>query len=183
MPHRTGTRARILRGLAVLVVLVSGGCGGEAPRQDSSAPPAARPPEGNASKQGPDAAPTELPPEVVAAWQKAGARVGCVRVEVFGDLRFLPEKAGKAGEVPAFQFSPWKGGVLAKLPAPAVPFGLDLFDTQLTDAGLKELAGLKTLHTLDLGVTKVTDAGLKELAGLKSLHALDLGTDEGTDAE
>jgi hypothetical protein len=28
---------------------------------------------------------------------------------------------------------------------------------------LKELAGLKGLHTLDLRFTKVTDAGLKEL--------------------
>ena len=44
----------------------------------------------------------------------------------------------------------------------------------MTDAGLKELAGLKSLQTLNLSNTKVTDAGLKELAGLKSLQALDL---------
>ena len=39
---------------------------------------------------------------------------------------------------------------------------------QVTDAGLKELAGLKALQSLDLTGFKVTDAGLKELAGLKS---------------
>ena len=33
----------------------------------------------------------------------------------------------------------------------------------MTDAGLKELAGLKSLQSLNLHSTKVTDAGLKEL--------------------
>ena len=45
----------------------------------------------------------------------------------------------------------------------------------MTDAGLKELAGLKSLQMLNLDSTKVTDAGLKELAGLKSLQTLNLG--------
>ncbi len=70
----------------------------------------------------------------------------------------------------------------------------------MTDAGLKELAGLKSLQSLNLAqhagdgrgaegtgraeelaiagpyaTRKVTDAGLKELAGLKSLQSLDLG--------
>ena len=40
----------------------------------------------------------------------------------------------------------------------------------MTDAGLKELAGLKSLQTLNLTNTQVTDAGLKELAELKSLQ-------------
>jgi internalin A len=41
----------------------------------------------------------------------------------------------------------------------------------ITDAGLKELAGLKNLQWLDLCLdTKITDAGLKELAGLKNLR-------------
>jgi len=40
---------------------------------------------------------------------------------------------------------------------------LDLGRTQVTDAGLKELAGLKQLTTLELRFTKVTVAGLKEL--------------------
>ena len=44
----------------------------------------------------------------------------------------------------------------------------------MTDAGLKELAGLTQLQTLNLAGTKVTDAGLKELAGLTQLQTLDL---------
>ena len=40
---------------------------------------------------------------------------------------------------------------------------LNLACTQVTDAGLKELATLKNLTTLELALTKVTDAGLKEL--------------------
>ena len=39
-----------------------------------------------------------------------------------------------------------------------------LDSTKVTDARLKELAGLKTLQTLDLADTEVTDAGLKEIA-------------------
>ena len=44
----------------------------------------------------------------------------------------------------------------------------------MTDAGLKELAGLKNLQSLDLWYTGITDAGLKELAELKSLQVLNL---------
>ncbi|HVS37946.1 MAG TPA: hypothetical protein VMS17_20470 [Gemmataceae bacterium] len=44
----------------------------------------------------------------------------------------------------------------------------------MTDAGLKELAGLKQLQALYIGDTAVTDAGLKELAALKQLKRLDL---------
>ena len=52
--------------------------------------------------------------------------------------------------------------------------------TQVTDAGLKDLAGLKQLQTLDLFGTQVTDAGLKHLAGLKRLRTLVLGSTQVT---
>ena len=45
-------------------------------------------------------------------------------------------------------------------------------DTKVTDTGLKELAGLKSLQHLYLNNTDVTDAGLKELASLKNLEVL-----------
>ncbi|HEV3080227.1 MAG TPA: hypothetical protein VGY66_10625 [Gemmataceae bacterium] len=51
----------------------------------------------------------------------------------------------------------------------------------MTDAGLKELAGLKNLQTLELAGTAVTDTGLKELAGLKSLQRLNLTYTRVTD--
>jgi hypothetical protein len=52
----------------------------------------------------------------------------------------------------------------------------------VTDAGLRELAGLKNLTWLDLRDTRVTDAGLKHLAGLKNLATLYLQDTQVTDA-
>ncbi len=84
--------------------------------------------------------------------------------------------------IPAFRLTNWQEGVLAKLPQTQVPFGLDLGDTDVTDAGLKELAGLMSPQSLNLGGPQVTDAGLKDLAGLKSLRTLDLSFTQVTDA-
>ena len=52
----------------------------------------------------------------------------------------------------------------------------------MADAGLKELAGLKSLVSLYLGETQVTDAGLTELKGLKNLRSLDLCNTEVTES-
>jgi len=54
--------------------------------------------------------------------------------------------------------------------------------TKVTDAGLKELAGLKSLRALYLAGTQVTDAGLKGLAGRKALQTIDLRGTKVTDA-
>src|SRR5262245_37902199 len=126
--------------------------------------------------------PQPLPKELVAAWQKAGAKPGFMWLDSTGFLHFEEQPTGLAGAVPAFQFSGWKNGVVARLPVPSVSFGLRLSFTPVDDAGLKEVAKLRSLHTLQLGDTKVTDAGLKELAGLKSLDTLDLYGTEVTDA-
>ena len=40
---------------------------------------------------------------------------------------------------------------------------LNLNDTKITDAGLKEIAKLQNLTHLFLGSTKITDAGVAEL--------------------
>ena len=58
---------------------------------------------------------------------------------------------------------------------------MGLWETQITDAGLKHLAALKNLQNLDLNGTQVTDAGLKELAGCKNLHSLDLRETQATE--
>jgi hypothetical protein len=76
---------------------------------------------------------------------------------------------------------------LVAAPKAAVPFlkglrTLLLGHTKVTDAGLKELAGLKGLKELDLDDTQVTDAGLKELAALKELKELGLFGTKVTDA-
>jgi WD40 repeat protein/serine/threonine protein kinase len=67
---------------------------------------------------------------------------------------------------------------------------IDLSGTQLTAAGLRELAradtGLKTLHSLKLLATNTTDAELRDFAGadtgLKTLRSLDLMSTKVTDA-
>src|SRR5207245_4389108 len=109
-----------------------------------------------------DRPPEPLPEPIVTAWKNAGAEVGWMRYEII--LQFVPAGQGKPGDLPAFRFSPWRYGLLAKLPDPGRPFALDLSGTDLTDAGLKELAGLKSLQVLDLDFTPVTDAGLNGLA-------------------
>ena len=109
---------------------------------------------------------TRLPEDVVSAWMKAGAQVGWLGHETFGHLMFHDGTDGKAGEVPAFQFPAWKAGVIGTLPVPQHSFGLSLIHTDMADAGLQELAGLKSLQSLNVAFTKVTDAGMKDLAGL-----------------
>jgi hypothetical protein len=127
------------------------------------------------------ALPPPFPPKIAAAWIKEGAEVGWMRrtptdrAEVWA---FLPETGGKAGDLPAFRFERWPVGRVAKLPAPASAFGLCVHLTKITDAGLKELSGLKNLQALDAAKTPVTGAGLTELAGLERLQELDL-TDSG----
>jgi hypothetical protein len=53
---------------------------------------------------------------------------------------------------------------------------LGLWDTRVTDEGLKELKGFKNLTTLVLFGTHVTYEGLKELKDLKNLTWLQLTT-------
>jgi internalin A len=157
--------------------------------------------------------PTPLPEAIEKAWAAAGAEIGWMRMLHMGEqmpdiytLTFVPRDVAQSGDIPAFRLRGWEAGLLAKLPEPQVPFGLDftelpltdrwlvdlrglknlqalnLAGKQVTDAGLKELAALKNLQTLDLGCTSITDAGLKELAALKSLQQLSLRTTDITDA-
>ena len=49
---------------------------------------------------------------------------------------------------------------------------VDLFDTQITDAGLVSLEGLTSLQELNLSHARITDAGLVHLKGLSNLLQL-----------
>jgi len=119
--------------------------------------------------------PEPLPPDVVKAWKAAGAEVGWMGTVAGGRLQlFRTLDKGLPGEVPALSFRKWKSGVLPKLPAPEVSFGLKLWYTQITDAGLHEIAAMKNLTCLDLSETGITDAGLKELVGLQKLTTLNV---------
>ncbi len=126
--------------------------------------------------------PKPLPENIVKAWKAARAEVGWLRPSPSDFPEFIREKEGKSGDLPAFSFRDWEEGRLAKLPVPAQAFGLSFTGTQVTDEGLKGLAGLKSLQVLYLAGTQVTDAGLKELAMLKSLQVLDLYKTQVTDA-
>jgi hypothetical protein len=116
------------------------------------------------------------------AWQKAGAQVGWMGKES-GSPKFNIGPGEMKELMPAFSFNypRFQEKFLVGLPDPGVPFGLE-FGPTMTNAGLKQLAGLKSLKALRLGSTQVTDLGLKELAGLKNLQWLDLLYTKVTDA-
>lgn len=156
-------------------------------------------------------APKPLPPETVKAWRDAGAEVGWMKgvPPQSGKYRFWQpwhDKA-EAGAIPAFRFPERKaGGVLARLPDPDTPFGLDFHRGFFAGVKLKELAELKNLQALNFGHIEgehkdlddlarfknlkglylfhmpVTDAEVKHLAGLKTLETLDLSHTQVTDA-
>src|SRR5262249_50288745 len=63
-----------------------------------------------------------------------------------------------------------KDGARPKSAADVV--SLDLSITQVTDAGLKELVGLKKLNSLNLTAAQVTDKALKVLREVGLLYAL-----------
>ena len=63
-----------------------------------------------------------------------------------------------------------------------MPPCLNLYATQISDAGLKELRELTNLTHLSLKRTKITDAGLKQLIALKNLKILFVEETVVTDA-
>jgi hypothetical protein len=123
-----------------------------------------------------------LSDEVVAAWQKAGAKVGWYGRTRDGGWQFTTGKPDDDNALPAIMWDANREPVgLDKLPAPGVPFALFLDSApslpQLTDAGMKDVARFKTLQHLGISGTLVTDAGLKELVALEgSLQCLSLGS-------
>src|SRR5438876_487948 len=124
MPARDFGWSMTMRGLAVLAVLallVPEHCAG----QDKKP------------------LPKPLPEKIVQQWKDAGAEVSWLRVDRDGSLQFISATKGVPSDLPAFRFNSWRENVLSKLPVPPEPFGLALGGTQVTDTGLKELAGLK----------------------------------------
>jgi len=86
----------------------------------------------------------ELPKPLPAELAKAWASVGWTRGPESGTPSFM--RKAEPGYVPMFQFrNNWKDGRIAKLPMPDTPFVIDLASTQVTDAGLKELAAFAAI--------------------------------------
>ncbi len=119
--------------------------------------------------------------EWVPEWQKAGAEIGWMGQDSSGSLRFQEKADGLMQPIRTFRFSKWQEPTIPNLPEPDEAFGLDLSNTGINDAGLKEVAKLKGLQLLDLSFTEVTDAGLKELNRLPRLQSLSLRNTEVTD--
>ena len=59
--------------------------------------------------------------------------------------------------------------------------GLELRNTKITDAGLKELKSLKSLTALYVGGTKLSDVGMDEISKMTALEMLDLSDTNITD--
>src|SRR5262245_51900496 len=101
-------------------------------------------------------APAKPSDAVTRAWRKAGLDLGWYGASKTGLPKFKSEHAGLTGVVPAFwPAAPAKFKSLKKLPDAKVPFALNLGDTPVNDAGLKDVGGLKSLTTLYLTRTKV----------------------------
>jgi internalin A len=97
--------------------------------------------------------------------------------------RFVSSVRADEGEARAVAFVESLGGKVTRDErAPGKPVvSVNLSGTQITDAGLKELAPLTNLTRLFLSSPQVTDAGLKELAPLTNLTRLFLKDTRVTD--
>jgi Leucine-rich repeat (LRR) protein len=113
-------------------------------------------------------------PEIIAVWEKAGTELGWLQWGKFEWLEYSIDRPDSQDPVPAFRVHPWTAGMLIKLPAPTVPFGLYIYNTSLKDDDLHELAAFKELATLDISNSKITDDGLRHLIPLKKLQSLNL---------
>ena len=117
--------------------------------------------------------PVEFPEKILKAWKAAGAEPGWMRKKEAGHTGFLIDiERVAADELPAFEMHKVKPGALAALPDPGIPFGLRFNFSDITDDGIKELVGLKSLTVLNLSSTKVTGAAFKSVAELPNLEAL-----------
>ena len=112
--------------------------------------------------------------QVTAADKKAAEAV--TKVEI-NDPR-LKEELCKQLDLPYGEFAPPVEFTKADL---GNVIELILADTQITDAGLKDVVKLHNLHKLYLNNTKITDTGLKDVAKLQKLTWLTLANNKITD--
>ncbi|WP_020473967.1 leucine-rich repeat domain-containing protein [Zavarzinella formosa] len=120
--------------------------------------------------------PPQPPKELVKAWEEAGAEfafkpaVGFKLEVTLGELTPKP----KPGTVLTFIFGKTPKIGWDKLPLPKQPFRLEFVAgvTEFDDESIKGITRHQELVCLDLGVTDITNAGLKEIVGLKNLKSL-----------
>ncbi|MEE2707567.1 MAG: hypothetical protein VX988_10980 [Planctomycetota bacterium] len=105
-------------------------------------------------------------------------RYGAVMVRSSGTKAEVPTKPTSDGVIAAIE----KLGGKVEVDKNEAVVLVDLNLSEVTDAGLMHLRGLKNLKELKLFRTKVTDAGLVHLKGLTGLEELNLTNTEITDA-
>ncbi|HKB04302.1 MAG TPA: hypothetical protein VKD90_18910 [Gemmataceae bacterium] len=138
--------------LSVLVILLAGPAAAQVAK-DKKAP---NPPKVN--------------PQQAAAAEKTLADFGC-------KLHHDDKAPGQPIDLVWFPAKTTDKDLARLVPSAARLAGLksiDLGDTKVTDAGLKELARLPNLEAVYLDKTAITDAGVAELAGIPRLAWLDL---------
>jgi Leucine-rich repeat (LRR) protein len=119
-------------------------------------------------------------------WAQRGFRAGWLRPSDWAGWSGADPPKEQGEFLPVLDYdskAPLTNERLKELPPVAVPFALILREgAEVTDAGLKHLAGFGALTALHLSSTGVTNNGLKELAPLKNLTALGLDCPRITDA-
>lgn len=114
-------------------------------------------------------------PGIVAEYEKLGGVYGGWAKGYDDVVVFQKGSVNAEIGLPGFQFSIFPKD---KLPEIAVPFGLELAKSDMTDARLKDLSHLRNLIRLDLDPGKVTDVSLRTLREIDLLHALYLATNQ-----
>jgi Leucine-rich repeat (LRR) protein len=112
-----------------------------------------------------------IPETIREDWEVAGAELEWEQPPGV-DQPFVGEEAPE--NFPTFAFGERPRGRFARLPAPDVPFGVDMVGWPVNTAALKDLAAMKNLQFLDVSVG-LTDEALKALAGAAELRSLTLG--------
>ena len=136
--------------------------------------------------------------DVVAAWQRAGAEFGWIKINEVGggphwqplanpgELRSLPGSPfsrtnPQAGLYGAVRFTKFPSGKLQKLPGKDLCIRLYLDTCGVVDDDLKEVAQLHKLQWLTLYRDEISDKGLEHLAGLKEIRRIGLHNSKVTD--
>jgi WD40 repeat protein len=132
------------------------------------------------------AAPTPAAPtptdEVLQAWEAAGFTVSWRWTDpATGSNYGYPQRNNG---IPVFHASDWNDELLASLPDPSVPFGLELgWQQTVTDDTLNHLATWDQLKSLELSRWDVTDEGsqaLPRIGGLTHLNIRSASIDDVT---
>lgn len=127
------------------------------------------------------------------AWARKGGAKGRMHINRYdddnamGELSWCDEAVEGTAGTPGFKFTQGSGRFLRGLPAPTIPFGLDLYGNRapvfVGDACMEDLSQFVELRSLILQGCQATAAGLRRLSALKNLQELDISNSSLSDSE